>query len=231
MAQKTGKHTTTDGDAVLQAAKDRREKELEEIRALEADNEEVIPAAWVKRDTAFPPYAQFYIGMQIRCRPIWRDERQKITLRDGTERQFVRYHLELLAPKGIECRRGPTDERGTPVAVRQGQIFSVGAVVGLENEFNALMGLEMAFQCVGERPLKDDPDTGEPRKMYDFETFVSPDLEKQLVSENKQDQERLRAAYRQARQMARENNVRLLIGAQTPVEQNGAARQPVAATA
>lgn len=229
MAPKTGKHTITDGDAVLQAAKERREKEIEEIRAAEVDAEEVIPASWVKRDTAFPPYLQFYVGMQVRCRPIWRDERQVITLRDGTERKFVRYHLELLAPKAIECRRGPVDERGTPVAVRKGQVFSVGAVVGLENEFNALIGLDMGFQCIGERPLKDDPDTGEPRKMYDFETFISPDLERQLVSENKEDQERLRVAYRSARQMARENNVRLLMASVAPVT-NGqpAQQQPVA---
>ncbi len=234
MANKN-QHRTTDGDAVLAAAKEKRAKEIEEIRAAEVNSDEIIPESWVKRDTSFPPYLQMYVGATFRVRPIWRDERQIIETRQG-DRPFVRYHLELKAPKAVECRRGPTDERGTPVAVYTDQVFSIGAFAGLEQELNALMGLEVAIQCVSERPLKDDPETGMPRKFFEFETYVSPDTARMLKSESVEDQAKLRDAYRAARQAARANNMRLLVGAPvpTPLEQelrNGAPRQAVAVPA
>lgn len=208
------KHTRTNGDLALEEAKQKRREEVERLRASDTTLNEVIPENWVKRDTAFPPYLQMFVGATVRAVPLWRDERQVIETKSGARRTFVRYHLQLVAPaKGIECRRGPTDDRGTPVAVYPGQVFSIGAYASLEPEMNALMGLEMAFLCKAERPLEPDPETGDPRKFFEFETFVAPETEELLKSESEGDRERLRAAYREARQLARENNIRLLMAA------------------
>ncbi len=228
------KHTQVDGDRALQEAKDKRAKEVETLRMNDPAFAEVIPAEWVKRDTAFPPYLQMYVGCVLRVVPTWRDERQIIETKNG-DRKFVRYHLQLKAPvEGIECRRGPADERGEPVPVRAGQTFSIGAYAGLEQELNALMGLEVGILCKKERPLKDDPDTGEPRKFFEFETFVSPETERMLLSESVEDQGKLRNAYREARQLARENNVRLLMASKEAAPLvgvgNGRAAQPAPAT-
>jgi hypothetical protein len=190
------KHTRTDGDAALDEAKTRRAAELEVLRANDPELASIIPQGWVRRETGFPPYLQMFVGAKMRVEVMMRDER------DGT---FPRYHLKLVAPDAIECRRGPADERGEPIAVRAGAIFTIGAYAALEPELNALMGLECGILCRKSRNLKDDPVTGEPRTLFEFDTYVSPETERMLLSERDEDRKYLKEAYRSARQLAIKN--------------------------
>jgi hypothetical protein len=190
------KHTRTDGDSALEEAKARRAGEVEKLRADDPELAAIIPEGWIRRETGFPPYFRMFVGAKMRVQVMLRDER------DGT---FPRYHLKLVAPAAIECRRGPSDERGEPIAVRAGAIFTIGAYASLEPELNSLMGLECGILCRKSRNLTPDKDTGEPRTLFEFDTFVHPEVERQLLSEAEEDRKMLKDAWRGARQLAMQN--------------------------
>lgn len=203
------KHTKTDGDDILRLAKERRAEEIERMRAADPMLADIVPADWVARETGFPPYLPMRAGLAFRVQILDRDDTDEFIDRDtGEVRPFVRYHLKLIAPMGLECRRGPNDERGEVVPVLAGQIFTIGEFKTLEREMKALMGLEAALICRKETKFK-DRQTDEPRTRYDFDLMVSQETERMLVSENSQDQAFLRDAYRQARRLALTNKFRL----------------------
>jgi hypothetical protein len=199
------KHTKTNGDDALEAAKMRRAEELEQLRATDPDFNDIVPADWVQRETGYPPYLVMAQGMKFRATVCRRDESDEFVDRvTGEVRTFVRYHMKLTAPAALACRRGPNDERGEEIPVQAGQIFTIGEYATLAQELNGLMGLEVAILC-RRKTNTIDRDTGEPRSRYDFDAFVSPATERMLMSENAEDQKYLRDAYREARRLSLTN--------------------------
>lgn len=211
------KHKETDGDAALAAAREAKPKSPAQLALAEAKQRraeeiaryrldptfnEIVPEGWVERTTGFPPWLPMSVGMMFRAEICYRDDRDEFVDRQtGEIRPFVRYHMRLTAPAMLVCRRGPNDERGEEIAVQAGQIFTMGEYASLESEFQALMGLEVAVVCQKERKFE-DRDSGDPRKQFLFDLFTSPETDRMLVSQGKEDREKLREAYRRARQAA-----------------------------
>lgn len=217
------KHTEKNGDPALAEAKARRAAEIADLRKTNALFDEIVPAGWVERATGFPPYLIMGEGVGFRAEVCLKDNRDEFIDRlTGEVRVFTRYHLRLIAPSKLECRRGPNDERGEAVPVQAGQIFTIGSYIQLEQELDGLMGLECAVYCTKAVPFQ-DRQTGEPRKRFDFSLFTSPETDRLLLSEVKEDREKLREAFRQARQRA------LLNQYLVPTEYSQTKREPIAA--
>lgn len=199
------KHSKSDGDDALAKAKARRAEEIEQLRTTDPDFNDIVPQGWVARETGFPPYLQMGVGVMFRCQVMYRDDRDEfVDAETGEVRPFVRFHLKLLAPAQLECRRGPADERGEVIPIQSGQIFTIGEYAQLAGELNALAGLEVAIVCRKSTAFKDRK-SGDPRKRFDFDAFVSPETERMLVSEQAEDQKLLRDAHREARRLALTN--------------------------
>lgn len=200
------KHKQTDGDSVLEAAKARRAEEVAALRDTDPMFADVVPADWQARDLGFPPYLKMEPGKMFRGVILRRDDRDEFVDQDtGEVRPFVRYHIQLTAPAQLECRRGPADERGEPVVVQAGQIFTIGDYKQLQDEMRALAGLEMALVCRKKGSFKDRR-SGDPRTLLHFQSYISPEVARMLISEADADREALRTAYREARLKAARNS-------------------------
>ncbi len=203
------KHSKSDGDSALAEAKARRTEEIEQLRQNDPSFNDIVPAGWVSRETGYPPYLKMLPGTMFRAQVLDRDDSDEFVDQEtGEVRPFVRYHLKLLAPTALECRRGPADERGEIIPVAAGQIFTIGEYTSLERELRALMGLEVAIVCNNKRGFKDRK-SGEPRSRFEFEAYVSEATERMLTSEQAEDQKYLRDAYREARRLALTNTFRV----------------------
>lgn len=217
------KHSKTNGDPALQEAKERRAKEIESLRASDPMFAEIVPETWVARELGFPPYLVVKPGVMFRGTLCERDDTDEYEDPDtGEVRPFVRWHVRLIAPVQLECKRGPNDERGESIVVQAGQIFTMSDYRQLSREFLSLLGLDIALVCRKETKFKDRRN-GEPRVRYDFDCFTSPEDDRMLMEESEENRLKLREAYKRARLAAAQN--RFLI----PLEESRAKAAPIAA--
>lgn len=194
------KHITRSGDADLAANPAYQDK-------MKALMEQLVPKGAVQLDISFPPYWKAELTSGFRAIPLRRDETQKFyDVDDDIWIPFVRYHWKNTGP-ALDCRRGAVDD-GVIETVETGRIFTTSAFAGLPLE--KYFGFEMTVLCVDQRKLPPNQNSkGQPRKFWEFQTFVMPEVYAQIESRREEDMRHIIQLQRNADRLALEEMARI----------------------
>lgn len=148
----------------------------------------LVPAGsdLVEDQINFPPYWKPEAATGWKGKPLYMDSR---------EQKFPRWVVE--SSIAMDCRVGEVRD-GEIVSIQPGDRFSMGVYAGLPLE--RYIGAEVTVICVKDRPLKPDEETGDPRAMWIFRSFVSKEVKAMLKGRSEQDLKRLQEAHAYARQ-------------------------------
>lgn len=151
----------------------------------------LVPENYREVVLTFPPYWKPEINTGFRATVLYRDER---------DASFPRYVLQTAVQ--LDCRRGPVDD-GEIITIQPGMNFSVGVYASLPLE--RFFGLELTAIAVGRQKLPINKTRDVPYDMWQFRTFVNPEVEKRINSNKEEDIRFLQDAQRNAhREMIKE---------------------------
>ena len=139
----------------------------------------------------FPPYWKPEVNTGFRGTVLYRDERDP---------SFARYIVQSAVT--LDCRRGPVDD-GEIVTIQPGMNFSIGVYASLPLE--RFFGLELTAIAVGKQKLPINKNRDIAYDMWQFRTFLVPEVEKRINSNREEDIRFLQEAQRNAhREMLKE---------------------------
>ena len=151
----------------------------------------LVPEGHEEEQVSFPPYWKPAALTGFRATVLYRDDRDP---------NFQRYVLQSATK--LDCRIGEVRD-GEIVTIQPGQNFSMGVYAALP--LHLYFGLEVTVACMNERPLRPDPVTNDPRSMWTFRMFLSPEVRKLLASTRQEDIKALQQAQKSAqREMYKE---------------------------
>lgn len=199
MASNKGKHTQTDGDAVLAARANGHTEDNETMAAsgdtppadlagVPAELVGLIPSDFVETEIGFPPYWKASVNKGFRGVILGFDDRDP---------DFVRIHIENTGNLPLDCQRGPVDD-GVVQSVNPGRIFTISKFGALPLE--QYIGVDVVVLCTGSRKLPgNEASRNVPRDLWEWRVFVSQDVENLLRSRRASEREQLARLQQEAR--------------------------------